>query len=136
MPHRLIPAGSPWANDDDAVRNAKEFCVSHINFLAHTWNKIPVYLIDEVLMNHVYPPQKRILLKEECVKYFMQEFFLGRDLNVEILMREIERLFEHLQEECMMGITEFVACGVYWHKEYYKLPVDGFEFPCIFICPE
>lgn len=110
--------------------------IARLDFLVQKAKKIPVYLVNELLMDKIYPPFKRRVLDEEMLHHLFsekRERYDWEDYNFDELWRE------------RTNVT--VAVGVYVHhapsdmkatfgdvldkKEY-----DEIRYPAIFICPE
>lgn len=106
--------------------------IRRLEFLLDKFWSIPIYLVDESLMDFLYPPHKRKVLNEECVKEI---------LNVKTDKANIEEIFE-LLNRCRERII--VAAGVYKpclsQQEILEIEkrtnhqISNGE--AIFICPE
>lgn len=101
----------------------------------------PIFLVDKILMDFIYPPFKRKCLNEEKLKNIIDEI-------AEKSLKEFN--FEGLKEQTI----KFVAFGVYCSEhecekndkkpklenkiyESYEDAIKKFKkFNCIFICPE
>lgn len=79
----------------------EEQLIKRLDFLLDKFWNIPVYLVDEPLMDFLYPPQKRRVLNDECVKEI---------LNVRTDKDNMEEIFERLNR-CRN--KTMVAVGLY-----------------------
>lgn len=79
----------------------EEQLIKRLDFLLDKFWHIPIYLVDEPLMDFLYPPQKRKVLNDDCVKEI---------LNVRTERANIEEIFERLNE---CRYKTIVAVGLY-----------------------
>lgn len=49
-------------------QDVEKFIVGKAGFLSEVWRKTPVYLVDAPLLDAIYPPEKRPVLYEECLR--------------------------------------------------------------------
>lgn len=110
--------------------------IARLDFLARKAKKIPVYLVNELLMDRIYPPFKRKVLDEEHLHSIFpkdRKNYDWDDLDFDDLWRERGNVM--------------VAVGLYVHRPFpdmsaifgdvlEKKEYDKISFPSIFICPE
>jgi len=91
--------------------------------------KVPVYLVNEQTMDRLYPPQKRILLDEECLKEFLNRREEG--INEE----NLEEVFDKCSRETK---SKAIAVGLYMRNipDWLYNQFNDLKEPAIFICPE
>jgi hypothetical protein len=140
MAHEITNINSQWGAAPNAIEAAKVFAEDHLNFLTHTWDATPVYLIDKNTMDDkVYPRKRRRMLGQSCAREAIKAFDFSPDIDnsLEDDQAQMDRLFKALQE-CVTEATDdfFIALGVFWAGPTNPLPVAGLRFPCIFICPD
>ncbi len=110
------------SSQDIAYKEDKTVALSGI--LADAMKRVPVYLVDEETMDKFYPPQKRRLLNEECIK----ELLYSEELR-EIPEEVLERCFRE-------AVGKMVAVGLYLKDVPDDLREEIYEEPVILICPE
>ena len=134
MAHELININSPWANDPDAVEEAKVFAEDHINFLTHTWDATPVYLVDPPTMDKAYPPERRTLLVEKSARQMFRELRRNDKDSPEDLLSLTDHLLEQLKGHCVKQNIKFL--GVFFSSSHNPLPNLSVSTPCVLICPD
>lgn len=119
---------------------------SRLGFLFQVARKTPVYLVDEDLMDKIYPPHKKIVIDEVKIKRNIEEYenkeSEGEDDG--FLGRILERSTKEINDEVIKKQKVFIAIGVYVHQldkmilaEIEKLGKSiDVNFPAVFICPE
>lgn len=125
--------------------------ISKLDYLVHKAFKIPVYLVDEELMDFFYPPYKRKLLDEKAAKELLTHLNQNDDekrdfeKDTQKIKEMMNRFYETSQERTSEKEPLIVAVGLYIHdstnklgpnfKDYQKL-LSKINYPCILICPE
>jgi len=97
--------------------------------LSEKMKKVPVYLVNEQTMDKLYPPQKRKLLDEECLKEFLN--YREEGINEE----NFEEIFDKCSKEV---ISKVIAVGLYMRNipDWLYNQFNDLKEPAIFICPE
>lgn len=125
--------------------------ISKLDYLVHKAFKIPVYLVDEDLMDFFYPPYKRKVLDKEAAKELLTHLNQNDDerrdfeKDTQKIKEMMNRFYETSQERTSEKEPLIVAVGLYIHdsnhnlnpnfKEFQKL-LSKINYPCILICPE
>lgn len=145
----FININSKIAQDIKILEQWSFYAFSRINFLTHTWERTPVYLVDPDVMDKVYPPERRVFIDEDCLEELLglrprrrgRKGTGSRPCEESRNAREKgprkDRKITHKDlEECRRESATFTAMGVYLSTWRSNVPVPGIEYPCIFICPE
>jgi len=104
------------------IKYKKQKILALSGVLAEVIRKVPVYLVNPDTMDKLYPPEKRLLLDEECIKeiFSSERWHEGED--------------EDLLERCLRKSRKMIAVGLYMREvpdEFGEL-----DEPAVFICPE
>lgn len=68
MSFKIINLNSSY----NVSEETRQFIISNLSFLANVWKRVNVFLVDEVLMDEIIPPQSRIYLDPNCVAEMLQ----------------------------------------------------------------
>lgn len=125
--------------------------IPKLDYLVHNAFKIPVYLVDEELMDLLYPPYKRKILNEKNIKELLNSI-KERDTQERDFEKDTERIkdimnrfYEKSYEKTTNQAEVMVAVGLYIHSlnqnvgtnsENFKTLLNKINLPCIVICPE
>lgn len=124
------------------------FAMGRLGFLGELWHRLPVYLVNEELMDYLYPPHKRLGLDEECLKSLIRDNnhnnHNGNFYDEEAIIRDNQR-FWNLASECCRELKDLmIDVGLYCRS----LGLDQLSIikqqsgivlnpsAAIFICPE
>ncbi len=111
-------------NSSQEIAYKEDKIVALSGILADTMKRVPVYLVNEETMDEFYPPQKRVLLNEECAR----ELFHSGELR----RTPVEAL-----EKCLRKtVGSMVAVGLYLKDVPDDLQEEIYWGPLILICPE
>ena len=111
-------------NSSQKIAFKEDKIVALSGILADAMKKVPVYLVDEETMDQFYPPRKRMLLNEECIKELLYS-------------EERGEIPEEVLERCLgKTVGRMVAVGLYLRDVPDDLLELVSEDPVILICPE
>lgn len=124
------------------------FAMGRLGFLGELWHRLPVYLVNEELMDYLYPPNKRLGLDEKCLKSLLREKndnnHNNNCFNEEYIIRDNQRFWDLASECCRELTTSMIAVGIYCSnlgldqlsmiKQQSGVTIN--PSAAIFICPE
>ena len=111
-------------NSSQEIAYKEDKIVALSGILADAMKRVPVYLVDEETMDRLYPPQKRKLLNEECIKELLYS-------------EELRETQEEVLERCLReAVGKMVAVGLYLRDVPDDLQGEIYWGPLILICPE
>lgn len=116
--------------------------IALLGFLVHKALTVKIYLVDEKLMDFIYPPEKKRLIDENLLKRYILE---NDDDHAN--KENIEDILKKSRDNELKWDSYFIAVGVYVHQDdndtirkkiekMSKKIASDLKFPAIFICPE
>lgn len=118
--------------------SSKLTCI--VGFLFHVVRKISVYLVDENLMDKLYPPNKRIVIDKEKLKEDIKEYE-GSEEQEELLKeifekQKVKSLIKKLKIWQLLLQLEFIYIQTrimlflmkYQSKQRYKAKVSSYIY--------
>lgn len=128
------------------LENLEEKIIRRLDFLLDKFWNVPIYLVNEALMDSLYPPRKTMVLNKDCTKKIIDKK-IPDERKKRINLRKI---FKEINEECREDFDKkMIAIGLYIPKlNYYDKQMiekmksqeicdeDIPDGEAIFICPE
>lgn len=113
MEHQIININSKYNINNDTYN----YILDVSGFLYNTWRNVPVYLINEELMDIIAPPRENRGLDENCVREIADEYLNYRHNENVFQMETYEKNYEEVNRfwriisEC--NFKEIVSRGIY-----------------------
>ena len=130
-------------------RTIIQYAISKVGFLLKVYSEVPIYFIDENLMDYLYPPEKRKLLDEESINRILKKYKdikreIPKEKAYESSKNEIDKFFKEVEEYRREYKNNFIALGLYkrhlTNNELGEIKNRTGKSissrPTIFICPE